>query len=154
MANLVLGTEKDKRDYLVGLLGDNNPDLPTSDLFKAVGSCYKKYGFKTCVLAFRDLNDLHPKSLFPRLTFACSAYKEVEMAKRGLEEQRDGVEKSSRSRAVESKVAEVSKMLDSPEEYIFKMLCKQQITKEEYEKVKEDPEMCRDLIKKVMEVDR
>jgi hypothetical protein len=149
MATLVLGTDSDQRDYLVFVLQVNNPGIPTGLLYKVAGSVNKKYGFRSCVFALRDLKDLDSSNIFPRTTFACKSYSEVELAERSLDEQSESVATQARIVELDRGLAEFKKLKSNPKEGVFKLLCSKEITLEEFELVKDSADACMETIKRV-----
>lgn len=152
IVQLEFGSPSDQIRYASAIIEQQNEGVHNrSSIYKAVGSCIKKYGFRSVAMSSRHTTELTDDSVFPRLVYMCKSYSEA------FESKKSGklisVEDILVARDEVSKVADKRKKLTDPKAALLELFCSGKVGFVEYEEAKDSVELSEAIVRKVLGYD-
>lgn len=137
------GLVADQIRYIAQYISYEHPDIPSRNIYSAVGTAIKRYSFRSVLLATKTVNKLDDATLFPRFIYACKSFYATEKSKIDVSQLKVGLQKREDSDKLRA-------LLKNPEDTLFSLLLEGSITKEQYYTVKDSDEKRLALIREVV----
>lgn len=148
---LEFGNSSDQIRYAASIIEPSNPMISNrTSVYKAAGTCLKRYGFRPLAISVRHLDCLTDDSVFPRLSYACKSYSEAFAAKESGRRVDEEVSEIISTRDEIAGVSKLRKSLANPKSALLELFCDGKVSPDEYEKAKDSNEASAELVRKVM----